>query len=431
MQSYTEIPSSQSLQSSLALLLGNDKTALSCSSGSVFPTSNLHVGMLCFRTDLLKLYILKDATPTWSLIWDFATGSSAINSLTWGTSKSIASTDLDALLTSGFYDGDSLTNAPAAGFWHIFVQAFSGGSGYVLQKATSLTANGSTYMRRRLAGTWGSWIKVWTEENDGSGSGLDADTVDGKNVSNASGDIPVSNGAVNANLNADMLDGYNASSFVRTINSSGPDGSGNINLDLSSRLAKSGDTMTGVLTGAAINSTTAVGSDTSSLQVRNVSGDGDGAVAAMSFHCQGAYAIKLHLRPDGFFGFGGWSRSAWSWYSDGSGNMTAAGNVTAYSDPRLKENFERVSSPFDILNKLDGGTFIWKHGYTHTECKAGKRDYGILADQVMSVMPEIVTDSIEIDGESYKTVAYEKLVPVLIEAVKELRAELDALKAGA
>jgi hypothetical protein len=110
--------------------------------------------------------------------------------------------------------------------------------------------------------------------------------------------------------------------------------------------------------------------------------------------------------------------------------MVASGNVSAYSDPRLKENFERVQKPMDILNALDGVSFYCKEGFLHTAIKAGKRDYGILADQVEAVMPEIVSASIDIDGESYRTVAYEKLVPVLIEAVKELSVRLAALEAG-
>ena len=51
MQSYTEIASTETLANSLSMILNNDKTAISCSAGTVFPTTNLQVGMFCFRTD--------------------------------------------------------------------------------------------------------------------------------------------------------------------------------------------------------------------------------------------------------------------------------------------------------------------------------------------------------------------------------------------
>jgi hypothetical protein len=156
-------------------------------------------------------------------------------------------------------------------------------------------------------------------------------------------------------------------------------------------------------------------------------GTGDGNLAGIAFHNDN-YAIKMGVRGDGYLGIGGWSRPAWSWYTDPSGNMVAAGNVTAYSDPRLKENFKKVENPLEILSKLDGGTFDWKHGIPHTECKAGMHDYGILADQVQAVMPEVVSESVEIDGMKYKVVAYEKLVPVLIEAIKELNKRLKEIE---
>jgi hypothetical protein len=227
----------------------------------------------------------------------------------------------------------------------------------------------------------------------------------------------------------EILTSSNYNSYAPSLTGTGASGSWGISITGNAATASNCNSASGQWYGAAINSSVASGTDTSSLQVRNVSGaTGDGGVAAMSFHCQGTYAIKMHLRADGYFGLGGWSRAAWSWYSDPSGNMVAAGNVTAYSDPRLKENFAKVENPLEILSKLDGGTFNWKRGYSHTECKAGSRDYGILADQVELVMPEIVTESIELDGEKYKTVAYEKLIPVLIEAIKELKAEIDLLK---
>lgn len=74
MQNFVEIPSSRTLSDSLAEILNNDKTALSLSSGSAFPTTNLQLGMPCYRTDQLKLYILTQVTPSavWKLWMDFS-----------------------------------------------------------------------------------------------------------------------------------------------------------------------------------------------------------------------------------------------------------------------------------------------------------------------------------------------------------------------
>jgi len=108
--------------------------------------------------------------------------------------------------------------------------------------------------------------------------------------------------------------------------------------------------------------------------------------------------------------------------------MVAAGNLTAYSDPRLKDVIGKIESPIEKLMQLDGVDFTWKSGIAHTECKAGTKDIGVLADQVEAVFPEIVSESIEIDGDSYKTVSYDKLVAVLIEAVKELNSKIKVLE---
>jgi len=170
------------------------------------------------------------------------------------------------------------------------------------------------------------------------------------------------------------------------------------------------------------NNTTALGSF-----VCRATGTGDSNLAGITYWNDN-WALKQGVRADGYFGIGGWSSGAWRWYLAPGGDMTAAGNVTAYSDPRLKEDFEPIVNALDMVTQLEGGTFYWKSGFPHVENKAGKRDYGVLADQVEKIMPEIVHNSIEIDGESYKTVAYDKLVPLLIEAIKELKAEVEELK---
>ncbi len=73
MQNYTEIPSSTTLSDSLSQILNNDKTALSLSSGTSFPTVNLQLGMPCFGTDEQKLYILTVVSPaSWKMIIDLS-----------------------------------------------------------------------------------------------------------------------------------------------------------------------------------------------------------------------------------------------------------------------------------------------------------------------------------------------------------------------
>jgi len=75
MQNFTDIPSSRSLSDSLIEILNNDKTGISCNSGTTFPTTNQQVGMLCYRTDQLKLYLLIGTNPdNWRLIMDLSSG---------------------------------------------------------------------------------------------------------------------------------------------------------------------------------------------------------------------------------------------------------------------------------------------------------------------------------------------------------------------
>jgi len=113
----------------------------------------------------------------------------------------------------------------------------------------------------------------------------------------------------------------------------------------------------------------------------------------------------------------------------GNGDMVAAGNVVAYSDPRLKEEIQKIDSPVEKLKKLNGMRFRWKHNSILG--RPGEYDYGVLANEVQEVFPEIVADTAHDspDGDRYKAVAYDKLVPVLIEAVKAQQNEIEELKA--
>lgn len=71
MQKYTEISQDEGLLNSLAMILDNDKTALSCSSGVAFPTDDVQIGQLCFRTDENRLYQTKDGV-SWVEVADLS-----------------------------------------------------------------------------------------------------------------------------------------------------------------------------------------------------------------------------------------------------------------------------------------------------------------------------------------------------------------------
>jgi hypothetical protein len=89
-------------------------------------------------------------------------------------------TNFDTIVTTGWYDGNSATGTPAAGWVYVYHLSHSADpSGYAMQIARQLGAAGM-WTRIRSGGTWGAWSTVWHSTNDGTGSGMDADLLDGK-----------------------------------------------------------------------------------------------------------------------------------------------------------------------------------------------------------------------------------------------------------
>lgn len=203
------------------------------------------------------------------------------------------------------------------------------------------------------------------------------------------------------------------------------------NLNPAAYMPFSGGAFTGVAYSASLNSAMAQNDASDSFEIRNNSGSGDAGLALLGFLCHGAYGIKLGMRADGYFGLGGWSSVAWRWYSTPDGTMIAAGNIGAYSDPRLKDEVECIDGALAIIEQLRGVRFTW-NDKTKLIGKPGERDIGVLADEVEAVLPELVSLSIpddDNDGERWRVVDYAKLTPVLIEAVKELSARVKELEA--
>jgi hypothetical protein len=109
-----------------------------------------------------------------------------------------------------------------------------------------------------------------------------------------------------------------------------------------------------------------------------------------------------------------------------TGEIRATNNITAYySDDRLKTRIGNIESALDKLLSLNG--FYYEANETAQALGyAVKREVGVSAQEVQKVIPEIVVPA-PID-DKYLTVHYEKLLPLVIEAIKELKAEVDALK---
>jgi hypothetical protein len=110
------------------------------------------------------------------------------------------------------------------------------------------------------------------------------------------------------------------------------------------------------------------------------------------------------------------------------GNIVATGNITAYySDERLKDLKGTIPNALDKVNQLNGYYYTPNETAQALGVDNKGLEVGISAQEVEAVLPEIVTKSAI--GDDYKTVWYEKLTPLLIEAVKELTEKVDKLEA--
>jgi hypothetical protein len=119
------------------------------------------------------------------------------------------------------------------------------------------------------------------------------------------------------------------------------------------------------------------------------------------------------------------------------GEIRATNEVTAYySDRRLKENVQVIDNALVKVLSLNGITYTpnaiaESYGYDRT-----KKLVGVFADEIEAVLPEAVRPApFDIDesggsksGENYKTVQYEKIVPLLIEAIKEQQKSIENLQ---
>jgi hypothetical protein len=140
--------------------------------------------------------------------------------------------------------------------------------------------------------------------------------------------------------------------------------------------------------------------------------------AFMSFHKSAVYAVNIGLDDDNVLRIGGWSASANRFQMDMSGNLTMAGDVTAYSDARVKTNIKTIENALNKVLNLRGVS------YNRTDSEDRKTKIGVIAQETLPIVPEVVNQ----DNDGMYNVSYGNFGGLFIEAFKEQQKQIEELK---
>lgn len=107
-----------------------------------------------------------------------------------------------------------------------------------------------------------------------------------------------------------------------------------------------------------------------------------------------------------------------------SGILTAslviASNINQPSDIRFKKEIGSLKSPLNVVQNLRGVSHLWNREDFPNKSFSDGLEYGFIAQEIEEVLPELV----HTDSEGYKSVNYTKVIPILVEAIKEMEEEM-------
>ena len=179
-------------------------------------------------------------------------------------------------------------------------------------------------------------------------------------------------------------------------------------------LPLSGGTVTGITYFHTNNGAKSGATDSAKLQAYSTGNN----AAFMSFHKSANYAVNFGLDDDNVMRLGGWSASANRWQLDMSGNMTVAGDVTAYSDARVKTNIHTIENALEKTLALRGVS------YNRTDSDDVRTKIGVIAQETLPIVPEVVNQ----DNAGMYNVSYGNMTALLIEAIKEQQVQIEEMK---
>ena len=361
------------------------------------PTTGTGGSTICVYNDQGSSY-----SPAWREIWtsesdgagsgldaDTVDGIDSSRIIFGQNSTGTTRTNPSQTLKSGFYD-EYQTNTPTSTWYsYINIRHDNTGNNYGHQIAGSFY-DLNLWNRNINNNSFGSWTKSWSSANDGSGSGLDADLLDG-----------VQGGSY---LRSDATDYVNGVLYLRA--------------DIRNEDAYRDHSCMGHYNSYKTNQIWSMGSSYRSHASGTNFGNLYGAAYKHTNNSTGGTMASGHQFV--------WCQNGTGYAALGT-NIWTSGNVTAYSDIRVKKNIERIPNALDKVCRLNGYTF------ERTDVKFDNegeptvpvKQTGVIAQEVLEVLPEAVTG----DEENHYSVAYGNMVGLLIESIKELKAEVDDLKA--
>jgi hypothetical protein len=383
--------------------------------------------------------------------------SGAITTISGTTATYTSATVTNLALTSLTLANLSITSAnittlTGTTFGTTATTQLRGASGAITNiSATSLTVTNTiqgSISGNAATATTASNVNNGTLTMNVSGTGLSgSQTFTANQSTNAT--FTVTSNATNANTGStivarDASGNFSAGTITATLN-------GNASTVTDGMYLASTQTSSGRKTFSASQNVGTLQTGTGSLGGIELYAASGANAAFMSFHRPGLFASYFGLDTDNQFAVGGWSSGAGlsnfkcvglgvgTAASGTAGEIRATNNITAYySDARLKDFKGKIGDALYKVSQLNGYYYTENEKAEEFGFNNKELQVGVSAQEVKAILPEVIAPApFDMDaenksksGEDYMTVRYEKLVPLLIEAIKELKAEVEALKAG-
>lgn len=349
-------------------------------------SANVYEGLIVFQQDSNTLWVLTDTTNVgnpngWTQLQIGSVSSNLPNGVISGSSQLSGTTITDLTITN-------LTT--------------------VNQTSSIVFSSGSNRF-----GDFGNDTHEFTGSVQISGSLTTIGTVTATSISGA---IAATNGLVSGSSQVNIYDLQNFSTFNDAI-------SGDINGK--EEVASATHTLVSGSSQIITANSVTLGTHTTGNYVEAISGSANQITVAGSGLESAVVTLSLpqniHTSADTQFNSLGIGTPA----STTTGEIRATGDITAFysSDIRLKENIQPIENALEKVESISGNTYDWKDGYDEIHSHKGN-DVGVIAQEIEQILPQIVTNR----DNGYKAVQYEKIIPLLIEAIKELSNKVKVLE---